>query len=65
MGSGGARNRSGVAVLVHKRWAHAVASFAASNDGLCWVDIDFDAFLFRLASVYMPDSTYPEEDVET
>eukprot|EP00959_Pyramimonas_sp_CCMP1952_P035067 734209-Pyramimonas_sp.AAC.1 len=32
LGAGGAINRSGVAILVHTRWASGISSFSTSGD---------------------------------
>ena len=64
LGSGWGGARRGVAIMIHSRHRNGFKQFKAINERLCAVDLHFDGNRVRLISVYMPDSSYDDADVE-
>lgn len=66
MGSGFSEERRGVGILLHARWNHKrhFQNFIAINERVCYADVSCGKAVLRLVSVYMPDSTYSDKQVE-
>ena len=63
-GCGHISGRKGVAIVLHSRWQSYLSAFNAINERIC--SMDFTAFgtKIRAISVYFPDSTYQDEEVQ-
>ena len=61
-GSGGCKRRCGVGFLVHKR--HTRHSCVSINMRLAVLRLKSGSLRLQVFGVYMPDSSYPDQDVE-
>jgi len=62
-GSGGFKGRCGVGFLVHHR--HPKQKFIAVNARLGVLNVRLGSLKLQVVGVYMPDSTYSDEEVDT
>jgi exonuclease III len=63
-GVGHDSGRRGVGILLHKRWRKHVLGFTPISERLCYIDVKIHGVKYRLVSVYFPDSTYPDTEVQ-
>ena len=63
--SRGSFTHSGVAVLIHARWADKVIHCCAVSDRITYVDLLLHDRKYRVVSVYVPHAGYPPSAFET
>jgi hypothetical protein len=64
LGAGGTAHKSGVAILVHKRWAHGFKGFRRVSERLCALDLNITGRRFRFVVPYMPTSWHDDSLVD-
>ena len=63
-GAGHDSARKGVGILLHKRWRKRIIRFRPVSERICFLDVRMFGFCYRFVSVYFPDSTYPDAEVQ-
>ena len=63
-GAGHDSGRKGVGILLHKRWDKNVIRFKPVSERICILDINIFGVAYRFVSVYFPDSSYPDSEVQ-
>ena len=63
-GAGHDSGRKGVGILLHKRWCKNVIRFKPVSERICLLDVKILDLVYRFVSVYFPDSSYPDAEVQ-
>ena len=64
IGSGHASGRRGVGILIHRSWTKSIVGAVPVSERLCYIDLRLHGNKYRFISVYFPDSTYPDAEVQ-
>ena len=62
--SGHESGRRGVGILLHKRWREHLIAFKPVSERICYLDVKIAGVRYRFVSVYFPDSTYSDMEVQ-
>ena len=63
-GAGHDCGRKGVGILVHERWSKNILRFKLVSERVCFLDVKIFGMNLRFVSVYFPDNTYPDAEVQ-
>ena len=63
-GAGHDSGRKGVGILLHKRWSKSIIRFEPVSERLCLLDVKVFGSKYWFVSVYFPDSTYSDAEVQ-
>ena len=64
LGAGGCKGRRGVGFLVNERLKHKKRVFTCLSDRVATLELSFLSKKLCICGVYMPDSSYPDAEVE-
>ena len=64
LGAGGMKGQRGVAIVVNRRHTCGFKAFHAVNERICALDINVRGEKRRIISVYIPDGSYGDAEVE-
>ena len=62
--SGHDSGRRGVGILLNKRWSRYFTAFHALSERLCYMDLKIYGVRYRIVSVYFPDGSYGDQEVQ-